>query len=173
MHRPFRVAIAGGTLEALGTRFSVRKEEAGGATHIAVLEGAVRITPDRAAARVLPAGQQARFTADGIDSITPADASVLAWTQGMLLADGMRLADFAAELSRYRPGLLQCDTAVADLRISGAFPLADTDGVLRMLVSTYPVDAATRLRGYWVTLVPRVAEEEGATGASKNISTRG
>lgn len=172
VHRPFRVAIAGGTLEALGTRFSVRKEEAGGATHIAVLEGAVRITPDRAAARVLPAGQQARFTADGIDSITPADASVLAWTQGMLLADGMRLADFAAELSRYRPGLLQCDTAVADLRISGAFPLADTDGVLRMLVSTYPVDAATRLRGYWVTLVPRAAEE-GATGASKNISTRG
>lgn len=170
-HRPFRVASAGGTLEALGTRFSVRKE-AGGATHIAVLEGAVRITPDRAAARVLPAGQQARFTADGIDNVSPADASVLAWTQGMLLADGMRLADFAAELSRYRPGLLQCDAAVADLRISGAFPLADTDGVLRMLVSTYPVDAATRLRGYWVTLVPRKAEE-GAAGASKNISIRG
>ncbi|MES2251289.1 MAG: FecR domain-containing protein [Pseudomonadota bacterium] len=171
-HRPFRVAIVGGTLEALGTRFSVRKE-AGGATHVAVLEGAVRITPERAAARVLPAGQQARFMADGIDDFRPADASVLAWTQGMLLADGMRLADFAAELSRYRPGLLQCDAAVAELRVSGAFPLADTDGVLRMLVSTYPVDAATRLRGYWVTLVPRAAQEERATGASKNISIRG
>ncbi|MCY1509429.1 Protein FecR [compost metagenome] len=166
------MASAGGTLEALGTRFSVCKE-AGGATHSAVLEGAVRITPERAAARVLPAGQQARFTADGIDDFRPTDASVLAWTQGMLLADGMRLADFCAELSRYRPGLLQCDAAVAELRVSGAFPLADTDGVLRMLVSTYPVDAATRLRGYWVTLVPRAAPEERATGASKNISIRG
>ncbi|WP_205736818.1 FecR domain-containing protein [Acidovorax cavernicola] len=171
VHRPFRVASAGGTMEALGTRFSVRKE-AGGNTHIAVLEGAVRITPDRAEARVLPAGQQARFMADGIAPFSAADASVLAWTQGMLLADGMRLADFAAELSRYRPGLLQCDAAVADLRVSGAFPLADTDAVLRMLVSTYPVDAATRLRGYWVTLIPRAAED-GATGASKNISIRG
>jgi transmembrane sensor len=73
----------------------------------------------------------------------------------MLLADKMRLADFVAELSRYRRGALYCDPAVAGLQVSGAFPIDDTERVLRMLVSTYPVDAVTRLHGYWVTLVAR------------------
>lgn len=169
-HRPFRVTTASGTMEALGTRFSVREQD--GATHIAVLEGAVRIEPHEphaGASRVLPAGQQARFSAEGIGAFTPADDTGTAWTQGMLLADGMRLADFAAELSRYRPGALQCDAAVGNMRISGAFPIDDTDRVLRMLVSTYPVDAVTRLRGYWITLVPRDTPQ----GASKNISAKG
>ncbi|MGJ7565326.1 FecR domain-containing protein [Variovorax sp. GB1R11] len=168
-HRPFRVATGHGTMEALGTRFSVRKED--GATRIAVLEGAVRIAPRAAASRVLPAGQQARFRADAIDAFTAADEAGVAWAQGMLLADGMRLADFAAELSRYRPGALQCDAAVGNLRISGAFPLEDTDRVLRMLVSTYPVDAVTRLRGYWVTLVPRL-KTDAATDAGTGANTR-
>jgi transmembrane sensor len=158
-HRPFRVATASGVMEALGTRFSVRADAddengGGGRTHIAVLEGAVQIAPRRAASRVLAAPQQARFTAEHIGAFAPADASDVAWAQGMLVADGMRLAELAAELSRHRPGLLLCDAAVADLRISGAFPLDDTDRVLRMLVSTYPVDAVSRLRGHWVTLVP-------------------
>ncbi|WP_398493339.1 FecR domain-containing protein [Variovorax sp.] len=159
-HRPFRVQAGGGTLEALGTRFSVRREEEG-ATAVAVFEGAVRVTPERGASRVLPAGQQTRFGADGIEAFAIADESRVAWTRGMLLADEMRLADFAAELSRYRPGALHCDAAVAGLRISGAFPLDDTDRVLRMLVSTYPVDALTRLRGYWVTLVARNISVQG------------
>lgn len=173
-HRPFRVQSAGGTMEALGTRFSVRQEEEG-ATRVAVLEGAVRISPaSGAASRVLPAGQQGRFSAGGIDgAFTAADEAEVAWTQGMLLADRMRLADFAAELSRYRPGALHCDAAVADLRVSGAFPIADTDRVLGMLVSTYPVDAVTRLRGYWVTLVPRAGAGTDTDGTSKNISTKG
>jgi transmembrane sensor len=165
-HRPFRVATQSGVMEALGTRFSVRTDnDNGGTTRIAVFEGAVRIAPHRAASRVLAAPQQARFTAERIGDFAPADAADAAWAQGMLMADGMRLAEFAAELSRHRPGLLLCDAAVADLRISGAFPLDDTDRVLRMLVSTYPVDAVRRLRGHWVTLVPGPAR--------KNISAAG
>jgi transmembrane sensor len=176
-HRPFRVATDSGTMEALGTRFSVRRE--GSATHVAVLEGAVRLSPGGRGApapRVLQAGQQGRFTAESFDgNFTPADEADVAWTQGMLLADKMRLADFAAELSRYRPGALHCDAAVADLRISGAFPIADTDRVLGMLVSTYPLDAVTRLRGYWVTLVPRSASSASKASArvSENISAKG
>jgi transmembrane sensor len=42
---------------------------------------------------------------------------------------------------------------VAELRVSGAFPVAQPQRALSMLVSTYPVNAVTRLRGYWVTLV--------------------
>lgn len=34
----------------------------------------------------------------------------------------MRLGDFIAELSRYRPGVLRCAEEVADRRVSGTFP---------------------------------------------------
>lgn len=155
--RPFVVHTTQGSLQALGTRFSVRQEAE--RTHLAVLESAVRITPRSSAAGAQPqtlvAGQQTYFSSSSIDAPTPADDSVVAWQQGMLLADRMRLADFCAELAQWHPGFVRCDPAVADLRVSGAFPIAQPERALTMLVSTYPVDAATRLRGYWVTLVPR------------------
>lgn len=156
MRRPFYVSTADGLLEALGTRFSVRREE--GRTFVAVLEGAVRIEPRSAGAfarQILRAGEQAWFTANGVGPVMPADDTATAWTRGMLSADRMRLADFAAELARYRSGIVRCDPAVANLRISGAFPVADTDRALAMLVATYPVAVSTRMGGYWVNLSAR------------------
>lgn len=152
-YRPFRVGTAQGQMQALGTRFSVRQQE--GRTHVAVLESAVRIEPRGAASLVLQAGQQTSFSDNSVAELLPVDESAVAWRQGMLLADNLRLADFCAELDRWRSGFLRVDPAVANVRISGAFPLAEPERALTMLVSTYPVDAATRLRGYWVTLVPR------------------
>lgn len=163
-HRgPFRVATPHGRLEALGTRFTVRQQD--DVTQVAVLDGAVRIDPRDAGARdaatslVLGAGQQSRFTATDVRPPSAVDEiAATAWTRGMLLADGMALADVANELSRYRRGVVQCDPAVADLRVTGSFPVgssADTDRSLVMLVSTYPVEAQARLQGLWVSLVPR------------------
>ncbi len=70
------------------------------------------------------------------------------------MADNVRLADFLAELARYRKGFVRCDPGIADLRISGAFPISDTQRTLNMLVQTYPVIATGHLSGYWVTLSP-------------------
>ncbi len=64
------------------------------------------------------------------------------------------LADFVAELTRYRRGFVRYDPAIANLRISGAFPIADTQRTLNMLVQTYPVRASGHLNGYWVSLSP-------------------
>lgn len=156
LHRPFSVNSIEGNMEALGTRFSVRQQD--GFTHLAVLEGAVRITPtdgNDASQRILHAGQQASFSSRTVDAIAEADNAVIAWVHGMLMADKMRLQDFAVELERYRKGIVRVDPALANLPISGAFPLADTDRTLVMLVSTYPIEAVTRLRGHWVTFVPR------------------
>ena len=151
--RPFLVQTAQGRLQALGTVFSVRQGE--GRTQLAVQESRVRITPQAGAApRIVDAGQQVFFTQSAIGQPQMLYAGALAWRRGMLLADDMRLADFAQELARYRPGVIHCDPQVADIRISGAFPIADTDAALVMLVSTYRVLARTRLGGYWVTLAP-------------------
>ncbi|MCX4187974.1 FecR domain-containing protein [Methylophaga sp. OBS4] len=155
-HRPFLVVSAQGRMEALGTRFNVRQYP--GKTELTVLEGAVRIEPGQAGAEnniVLSAGQQAVFTEDAVGDVKPAGQAATAWTRGMLLADNIRLGDFVTELSRYRSGLLRCDPAIADLRISGAYPVSDPEKSLNMLVSTYPVALASRMGGFWVTLLPR------------------
>lgn len=159
-HRPFVVDTAHGRLRALGTRFTVRQEGGradGGPVRLAVTEGAVEVTLRGAAspALVVQAGQQTVLRAGEVTSPQPLQPEATAWTHGMLMADAMPLAAFCAELSRYRPGLLQCAPEVRALRVSGSFPLGDTDRTLTMLASTYPVDVQTRMRGYWITVVAR------------------
>ncbi|MET0609860.1 MAG: iron dicitrate transport regulator FecR, partial [Pseudomonas caspiana] len=59
-----------------------------------------------------------------------------------------------AELGRYRPGMLRCHSAVAELKVSGAFSLRDTDASLRLLNDTLPISVSNMTR-YWVTVEPR------------------
>lgn len=150
--RPFKVQTEQGRIQALGTRFSVREET--GHTRLAVMEGAVRIELKGLGEKVVSAGQSSGFTAFAIDAVKPVDKSALAWTRGMLMADNMRLADFIDELARYRNGVLRCDPAIANLRISGAFPINDTRRTLNMLTQTYPINVTSRLGDYWIMLAP-------------------
>lgn len=150
--RPFKVQTEQGRMQALGTRFSVREET--GHTRLAVMEGAVRIELKGLEEKVVSAGQSSGFTAFAIDAVKPVDKSALAWTRGMLMADNMRLADFVSELTRYRNGVLRCDPAIANLRISGAFPINDTRRTLSMLAQTYPINVTSRLGDYWIVLAP-------------------
>ncbi|KWK30148.1 iron dicitrate transport regulator FecR [Burkholderia stagnalis] len=151
--RALVVATDDGELRPLGTRFSVRQRD--GASRIEVFAGAVRVQPGRApgGARVIAAGEGADFTRDAVGASAPLDAYASAWTDGMIVASRMRLADLVAELGRYRRGSLRCDAAVADLRVSGTFPLDDPDRVLDTLKTTLPIDVAYVTR-YWATVVP-------------------
>ncbi|MGK5010677.1 FecR domain-containing protein [Janthinobacterium sp. MDB2-8] len=152
-YRPFLVETVHGHAQALGTRYSVR--QADGNTMVAVQEGAVRLTPRHADGnRVIHAGQGGGMTAQHILPAHAVSPDIWAWRRGLLLADAMPLRDFLNELSRYRHGLLGCDDAVAGLRISGVFPLADLDAVLLSLPDSLPVDVRLRTR-YWVQLEAR------------------
>ncbi|MCG2602935.1 MAG: FecR family protein, partial [Achromobacter sp.] len=140
VHRPFIVRTAQGSVQALGTRFMVRDERDG--IRVAVFEGAVAIRPAASdAQRVLRAGQQTVFDAQRIEPESAVDTALVSWEDGMLAARNWRLADLVAELARYRRGFLRCDPAVAELRVSGAFPL-------NAIVTEAPaqVDAAAELR---------------------------
>ncbi|MFK0095814.1 FecR domain-containing protein [Pseudomonas sp. NPDC090592] len=152
--RPLLVRTLHGQAIALGTRFSVRID--GPLTRVAVLEGAVSSRPVHAATGVLlKAGERGAFDGNRVLPTTALEAGDLAWEHGMLLARDMRLADLLQELGRYRPGVLRCHPQVRELRVSGAFPLADTDASLRLLGDTLPV-AIQGLTRYWVTVEPRV-----------------
>ncbi|MFQ1063501.1 FecR domain-containing protein [Bordetella trematum] len=153
--RPFFVETAQGRIQALGTRFSVRQREHD--SSVAVLEHSVAITPCRDdQAYILHAGQQTSFQRKRVQPAQPLNAADTAWLRGQLVATDMRLADFLAELARYRPGLLRCHPDVAELRLSGVFPLEDTDRILATLPSVLPVQVHQRTR-YWVS-VEAVAE---------------
>jgi len=151
-YRPFRVQSREGIVQALGTRFSVGQEA--GVSRVAVFEGEVEVRPalGGGAARI-HAGQGAAFQADRVLPAGPVQQADASWTRGVLVVDDMPLGDFIAELARYRHGLLRCDPAVADLKVTGAFPLGNTDRALHNLSLGLPVRAVYRTR-YWVTVRP-------------------
>jgi transmembrane sensor len=149
-HRPLVVDVPQGRLIALGTRFAVRHED-DDAVRVAVLEGAVESRPASGDSLTLVAGQQTRLFSDHVEPPEPAAGYGDDWTRGMLVADGMRLGDFIAELGRYRTGYLGCAPEVADLRLVGAYPLADTERILSALQATLPVRVRRPLP--WWTVV--------------------
>lgn len=151
--RPFVVETAQGAVQPIGTRFVMRQYPQ--ATQVGVLEGAVQVSTlaqPQLAVR-LEAGQQLRFDRQVISATTALQPADTDWSRGVLKAERMRVADFARELSRYRPGLLRCDPAVAQLQVSGAFQLYDTDQALDALARVLPVSIVYRTR-YWVTIAP-------------------
>lgn len=150
---PFIVETAEGRIRALGTRFDVRHLD--GRSRVGVLASAVELAPrDGAAPVVLQAGSTADFTRAAVGPPAALDPARHAWLRGQLIADDMRLADFLAELDRYRPGVLHCTAAVANLRVSGAFPLDDTNRILAMLPNVLPVQVRARTQ-YWITVEAR------------------
>lgn len=152
-YRPFVVQTAQGSVRALGTRFGVRCLD-DRTTRVAVFEHAVELRAQEGASALLRAGQQADFDASRIRPEVAVDNSAALWEQGMLLARNMRLADVVAEMARYRGGVLRCHPAVADLRVSGAVSLADTDAGLALLARSLPL-RIERANRYWVTVAPR------------------
>lgn len=151
--RPLRVGTGEGVMQALGTRFTVRERE--GRTYLAVLEGAVRVQPasaGQALARVVAAGEQADFDGQAVGPSQVLDSAGTLWTQGMLLADNMRLDELLGELARYQRGFIRCDRQIAGLRVSGAFPISDRGRTLGMLQATYGLEVEERMGGYWTLI---------------------
>ncbi|WP_043312187.1 FecR domain-containing protein [Pseudomonas sp. ML96] len=151
--RPFSVATAHGSVRALGTRFTVRLDDNG--SSVAVLAKAVEVsTPGMPTPVRLEAGQQTRFTRAGVQPPQASHADVAAWQQGSLIAIDRPLGELIDELARYRSGWLRCDPAIASVKVSGAFPLDDTDRALDALEKGFPIRVVRRTR-YWVSLLPR------------------
>lgn len=149
--RPFIVETRHGSARALGTRFTVRQFDAH--AQVTVLDDAVELRAAQVPARavIVRAGQQARLTSSAIEAPEQADDSAGLWHTGNLLVNDRSLGEVVAELARYRRGRLVCDAAVAQLRISGVFPLADTDRALLLLVQSFPLRMRSLTR-YWVSL---------------------
>ncbi|HDS1736721.1 FecR family protein [Pseudomonas sp. BP8] len=154
--RLLTVDSAKGRLESALAQFSVR--QLAGLTQVSVYQGTLTLKPSLFAHQplALKAGEQVSFNHQQIVTRQAVSPAAPAWSQGMLVAQGQRLAEFLEELSRYRRGHLACDPALADLRVSGTFPLDNTEKIILAVAETLQLDVQHFTR-YWVTLKPRLA----------------
>lgn len=153
--RRFVVEMPQGLARALGTQFTVHTT--GERAVVRVFEGAVEITPAAAGspARVLRAGQGAGLSAQSVDTPQPVGDADRSWVKGTLIAKSMRLADLLAQLSRYSAHPIVCSDAVADLRVSGAYPVAQIPLILESLSATLQLQIETQTR-FWGQQVVQV-----------------
>ena len=137
--RPFIVDSEQAAIRALGTRFTVRRDD--GATILSMLESKVLAQVPQHPAVVVQAGQRTRITEDGVGPITAIDAASVqeAWRTRQLVVDDQPLTDVLDELARHRPGQLHYDRAqIAGIRVAAVLPLDDTDKALQLLIDNFP-----------------------------------
>ncbi len=150
--RPFVVETDQGRLQPLGTRFLVSRE--GDATRLVVLESAVAARSHyESADRVIRAGEQVWIADQRLGPTRSAPVGSDAWSRGLLVADEMPLGQLVDRLGEYRQGYLGLDPDLATLRISGVFPLHDSDKALAALPPSLPV-RIERFSDWWVRVVP-------------------
>ena len=161
-YRPFSVMTQQGSVTALGTRFSVREWQQAqrglpkiGMVKVNVFESMVDVRPANNSTSPVRvnAGESLVFSQSQVFAKTRLKATDKAWVNGLIVVYAMRLQEFADELSRYHSGVLRCDPAVADLQISGSFPIADIQAVLNTIEQTLPV-RISRFTRFWTTLTP-------------------
>lgn len=148
LQRPFKVITGHVEVLALGTRFIVRGQARGG--EVAVLEKAVEVSLPAIGSRMrVEAGQRLDFNDRSLGTLRGNDVSVGAWQKGSIIAIDRPLVALLDELSRYRNGVLRCDPAIADLKVSGVFPVDNTDLALAALESGFSL-RVTRYSRFWV-----------------------
>ncbi|CAI2437854.1 fec operon regulator FecR [Serratia liquefaciens] len=150
--RPFWVESRQGAMRALGTHFLVREND--DQTQLTVLEHAVeaQLAQFPQEKRRINAGEQISFSAVAFGQ-QQAAGNGDSWTRGVLSVSQWRLDQVLAELARYRHGRLDCDPAIAGLRVSGSFPLREPDRALLLLSQTLPIRLQSFTR-YWLKVVP-------------------
>lgn len=139
----FRIETSDGTAEALGTAFTVRKEERGSV--VAVISSQVRacpVSPDRRNCLTLLPGERAHMGDSRVTRLSNVDpGDMAAWTEGWLPANDMALPEVLDALNRWRKDPIRFDRqALSDLRVSGIFPLQEGKGALSNIARSQPVE---------------------------------
>lgn len=157
LRRSFTVTAAAGSVRAVGTAFSVLRQESG--VQVLVSEGVVEVALERQRqsrrGTVTLADQQRRVEAgsrvsyqDAISEPETVSAAELgrqlAWTEGRWEFEGETLLAIVGELQRYTDRRIEIrDPEIATLRIGGYFDVGDVEGFLRALEEGFEVRSET------------------------------
>jgi transmembrane sensor len=151
--RPFLVETGHGRMRALGTKFLVQYSEE--ATRLVMLHSQVEVVTAGGARQVVAAGESLLFNGAGLLSLERSNGQESAWVQGRLEVRDRPLREVIDSLRRYRRGILHLSPEVADLRLSGLYPLDDSDRTLQLLEHSLPI-RVTWHNPYWVSVDARL-----------------
>ncbi|NSL70642.1 iron dicitrate transport regulator FecR [Hyphomicrobium sulfonivorans] len=143
--RPFVVEAQGGDVQALGTAFNVRIDEAD--VSVAVTEHAVRVGMMNAQSVDVSVGYGVDYSrADGLGKVAAVDtASITAWQRGELVFDNRPLGDVLEDMERYEHGaVIFTDAELKQLPVTGVFSTDDLGAFFDALEHALPV-RVTRL----------------------------
>lgn len=148
--RPFIVTIADKRVIAVGTKFSIRRENDD--IRVLVTEGRVKIEQAGASARTpetqLSAGSEARTAQAAVLVDQPAPSELeqlLSWRTGYIVFRDTNLADAVADFNRYTSRKIVIDDpAIANIRIGGNFRSDNADAFLSLIQSGFPVHVEQR-----------------------------
>lgn len=138
--RPFEVRAGSGILRDIGTTFDVAM--AGERVAVGVIEGAVEVRlSGRDEKAVIGGGERIEFSPAGLSRSERFDGqATTAWRIGRFDFRDMSLEAVLEQLNRHHPRkTVLADAGLARLRVSGAFRIADRDGLLTAIEALYPV----------------------------------
>jgi len=147
---PLEVLSPHGRIQALGTRFAVRLDEA--ATRVSMLEHATRLTTAAGASQVLEEGRSARFDTLSIAGDDTSPQAAAAWQRGMLEVHHQPLGEVVQALRAYRRGFVRISAQAAALGVYGNYALDDSDRALDALAATLPITVRVYQRGWLVVI---------------------
>ncbi len=146
--RPFVVKIGNKRVTAVGTQFTVRRDQ--GDIRVLVTEGRIQVIHEtllsHSAATQVAAGSAARMHDDAVfveqQKPSQVDES-LSWRSGYLVFHETPLAEAIAEFNRYNTRkIVIADPSIATLRIGGRFRFADSGAFLWLLQNGFPINVA-------------------------------
>lgn len=157
--RPF-IVVAGDTqVQAIGTKFDVRRTA--DATHVTLAEGRVQVArPSRKEAWTLVPNQKITLNgASPVPQVTDA-AMTTSWTTGRLRFRETPLVDAVTEVNRYSRTKITLDARhVEDERVSGVFDTGDTKAFVSAVTEVFSLTASTSPDGIHL----RAREPSGAS----------
>lgn len=145
--RPFIVDTPLGSVRVTGTAFDVRTIAAD-AIAVTVAEGSVEVRlgeneNQSASAPIRLKARDQLTVVDGQPSthqLSAEDlANAVAWRDGFIVVDAAPLTDVLKRFAHYHGTGISATTEVANLTVSGRFPIADLNGFLLSLETIHPV----------------------------------
>lgn len=145
--RPFVIDAGDRQIRVVGTEFDVLRHA--GQVSVSVRRGVVEVRDVMAQAGAPPIARLVRgqkldhregSAGDRVGAVDPDKA--FAWTQGRLVYEDARLADVAADLSRYVATPIVVSPEARDLRLTAVINLDTEDAMVRRLAGFLPVSVA-------------------------------
>lgn len=144
--RPFIVRTPGGRVQTADARFTVALQAQ--ASRVWVQRSSATLRTLGGAEATVGEGHGARFDRAGIQRLADHRGGESSWTGGWLSVDDWSLGELVEALRPYRQGILRVAPQAAGLRVSGLFPLDDSDGALHALEQAMPL-RIERTFGWW------------------------